>query len=77
MGPPADEVKCLSGAVLHLKKDVTFARLLGWDKGTTVNVSSAEVAFLGPSKESWPKMCPHKEPFASFCCLRLLAFTLT
>lgn len=52
MGPPAVEVEFLSGAVLHLKKDVTFARLLGWDKGTTVNVSSAEVAFLDASKES-------------------------
>ena len=32
-------------AVLHLKKDVTFARLLGWDKGTAVNIRSAEVIF--------------------------------
>lgn len=28
--------------LLHLKKDVTFARLLGWDKGTTVNIHSSE-----------------------------------
>ena len=33
-------------AVLHLKKDVTFARLLGWDKGTTVNIHSSEVAIF-------------------------------
>lgn len=32
-----------SCAVLHLKKDVTFARLLGWDKGSVVNVAAAEV----------------------------------
>lgn len=32
-----------SCAVLHLKKDVTFARLLGWDKGTAVNIRHHEV----------------------------------
>ena len=29
---------------MSLKKDVTFARLLGWDKGTNVDVHHASVS---------------------------------
>ena len=36
---------------MHLRKDITLMRLLGWDKGTDVHVSDLSVRFPPPLKE--------------------------
>ena len=37
---------------MHLKKDITFARLLAWDKGTNIDIHQADVRLHSCSPSS-------------------------